>query len=136
MTIRRRGAAALLAALLLAGCAGGGGPGGPASSTPAPPASTGTPASPEPSGPPPTAVPSQSLGTPETVSGQVVAGVEPHCLVLRAAGGSRLLVFDDPKLRAAARPGTSVTVTGRAVRGMMSYCQQGAPFLVTAVRPG
>lgn len=72
----------------------------------------------------------------DTITGTVSAGVEPNCLILQDAKGSHLLVFDDPALRDAAEQGSKVTITGRSEPGMMSTCQQGVPFVVTAVRPG
>jgi hypothetical protein len=66
----------------------------------------------------------------------VTAGVEPNCLVLTAGDASYQLVFDDPAMRSDAPVGKKVTLVGRSEPGMMSTCQQGVPFIVTAVRGG
>ena len=100
---------AVLSLALLAGCS---------SSSPSSPAS-----------PPPSPAPST-----ETISGLVSAGVEPHCLILRDKTGSHALYFHDESLRASAPAGANVTLTGHAEPGMMTTCQQGEPFIVTAVR--
>lgn len=70
----------------------------------------------------------------QVISGLVSAGVEPHCLILRDATGSHALYFHDESLRASAPPGATVTLVGHAEPGMMTTCQQGEPFIVTAVR--
>jgi hypothetical protein len=64
----------------------------------------------------------------------VVAGVEPGCLVLQGADSHHVLVFADPALRSQAPVGSSITVTGRAEPSQMTTCQQGVPFIVSAVR--
>ena len=46
-----------------------------------------------------------------------------------------MLFFDDASLRAEATVGKKVTVTGRSDPKMMSTCQQGIPFIVSAIRP-
>jgi hypothetical protein len=125
--IRRVGALAALLALALAACAQpsaepAGRAGAPAASSAAPGAG------------PPSADLTSAEGS-QTLSGTVTAGVEPHCLVLKAGTDSHLLVFDDESLRSAAKAGTEVTVVGKAQPGMMTTCQQGTPFLVTSVLP-
>jgi hypothetical protein len=129
MSVRR--IAVLLAAsaaLALSGCAGNtgaGSPGAPASAS----------ASGEPSGQsaePPSGRP--TAGGTETLSGTVAAGVEANCLVLQSADSHHVLIFKDPALRSQATVGASITVTGRAKPGQMTTCQQGVPFIVTAVR--
>ena len=147
--IRRLGVLAALLAVLGAapGCASDGD--GPAAA-PAVPSS----AAPQPApsfarspsfAPPPSAAVPPGAGRPatdprpagaETLTGTVTAGVEPDCLLLTGGFGSRLLVFDDPALRSEAVVGATVTVTGRAERGMLSTCQQGEPFIVTSLRAG
>lgn len=122
--------AALLAALVTSGCARDGD--APATEPAAPPPASASPDLP--------AVPSTDLPAPSkpapgeagasTLTGTVSAGVEPGCLVL----DGHLLVFDDPALKSKAEPGAQVTVSGRADPGLMTTCQQGTPFLVTAVR--
>ena len=130
MMIRRLSlSAALLVALSAAGCANGAAdsPGGPATA----------PSSSAPSSGVPSAVPTAepSAGKPaetgsKTLSGKITAGVEPGCLLL----DDHLLIFDDPALKSAAKAGATVTVTGRAEKGMMTTCQQGTPFIVTTIR--
>jgi hypothetical protein len=92
-------------------------------------------------GAPASAPSSQPAETPsaagaETVTGTVVAGVEPNCLLLEGAGDPRLLVFKDETLRATAKVGSRVTVSGNAEPGMMTTCQQGIPFMVTSISAG
>lgn len=72
----------------------------------------------------------------ETISGTVMAGVEPNCLLVQDATGSHLLVFDDKALRAETPVGAKVTLTGTSKPNMMSTCQQGIPFIVTSVKAG
>lgn len=118
MMIRRLSVfAALVAVLSVTGCArsdDGVAPGAPVS--------------------PPAAAPPSDAGA-QTLTGTVVAGVEPGCLLLEGDGDPHLLIFDDESLRAAAEVGAEVTVVGRAESGMMTTCQQGTPFVVTSVRP-
>lgn len=124
MIIRRNSlAAALLVALSVAGCANG------AADTAAAPGavSAGTGSSTGPSIQP---VPDQPGKGDETLNGKVTAGTEPGCLLL----DNHLLLINDPKLKAAVQAGTSVIVTGRADKSMATTCQQGTPFVVTAVR--
>jgi hypothetical protein len=108
------------AALALSGCGNstGSSPGAPSSAAPSSPSST-----------------APSAGPPgETLSGTVAAGVEPNCLILQGGGTHHVLIFDDPALRTQAKVGSSITVTGRAEPSQMTTCQQGVPFIVTAVR--
>ncbi len=126
MTIRRI-SLPLLVALALAGCANGGSgdpAGAPAQQPSSAPAAT-------------SAAPTEESGTvkppaggTQTLTGTITAGVEPNCLLLE----DRLLIFSDPELRSAAKAGATVTVTGRVEPGMMTTCQQGTPFVVTALR--
>jgi hypothetical protein len=68
-----------------------------------------------------------------TVTGTVIEGVEPGCLLLDAEGGQRyLLVGGD---RAELRAGSRVAVTGRVERDLLSTCQQGEPLVVSAIEP-
>ena len=68
-----------------------------------------------------------------TVTGTVIEGVEPGCLLLDAEGGQRyLLVGGD---RAELRAGSRVAVTGRVERDLLSTCQQGEPLVVSAIGP-
>jgi len=125
MSTRR--AVTLLLLVCLAGCANG-------------PTEAGAPA-PAPTSPSAApSVPSASAGPTgaggETITGTVQAGVEPNCLLLQDDKGSHLLIIRDTELRKTAAAGTKVTVTGKSEPGMMSTCQQGIPFIVSAVRPG
>jgi hypothetical protein len=139
MVIRRMSVLTVLLAAVLAaaGCARDAGTGesagapAPASSSPAAPESTQLPATelPDPSKPAPGAAGAK------TISGTVTAGVEPNCLLLTGGGAEHLLVFDDPAMRAEVEVGAKVTVTGRAQPDQLSTCQQGIPFIVTAVQP-
>jgi hypothetical protein len=72
----------------------------------------------------------------QTLSGQVIEGVEPGCLLLRAAEGDFLLVVPAGQDRSIVRAGARIVVRGRAEPGMVTTCQQGTPFLVSEVRPG
>ena len=63
-----------------------------------------------------------------TVTGTVIEGVEPGCLLL----DGYLLVGGD---RDQLRPGARVAVTGRVDRGLLSTCQQGVPLVVASVEP-
>jgi hypothetical protein len=72
----------------------------------------------------------------ETITGTVAAGIEPNCLLLQSDGVSHLLVFDDPAMRSDAAVGRKITLVGRSEPSMMSTCQQGVPFIVSAVRAG
>jgi len=67
----------------------------------------------------------------QTLTGQVEAGVEPGCLLLRQSGKTYLLMSGDPSV---VKAGASVVVTGHLTTGIMSYCQQGLPFTVTTAR--
>ncbi len=110
----RRFAVLSLLVLALAGCANNSA-GSPAASLPTPSASAPSAAS-------------------ETISGTVSAGVEPHCLILQDDKGSHVLFFDDPSLRDSAPAGAKVTLVGQSKPTMMTTCQQGVAFIVTAVR--
>jgi hypothetical protein len=122
-------------ALGLAGCANNtGAASGPASSAPAVtdlPSPSTLPSSAEIVVPSPTKPVTTET---KTISGTVTAGVEPNCLLLQDASGSHLLVFSDAAMRADTPVGAKVTLTGHAEPRMMSTCQQGVPFVITAVR--
>jgi hypothetical protein len=125
--------APLLAAGLITGC--GQGSGTPSvegssivSSSPGPSGSGGA-ALPAPSDPSP---PSSSAG-PEptgeiTISGQVEAGVEASCLILRTGGKTYQLMGGDKNV---VKAGNNVVARGHIAKGVMSYCMQGEPFQVT-----
>lgn len=63
-----------------------------------------------------------------TISGTVEAGVESGCLVLTYEGTVYGIFgeYDDSIVYA----GAEVTLHGRLDPGMMSFCQQGTPFVV------
>ncbi len=67
----------------------------------------------------------------QTISGQVEAGVERGCLVLRDSTGIYQLLGGDPTIVYA---GANVSLTGHVVTGVMSYCMQGKPFQITQAR--
>jgi hypothetical protein len=130
-------AGTLCAVLLLAGCAasGSGSSAAPASSSSAPsnipggPASdplSSIPPSPDPTGPP-------SPPSVQTLTGNVDAGVEPGCLILKDSGRTYLLLGGDP---AVVKAGARVKVTGKLASGVMSHCMQGLPFQVSEAHPG
>jgi len=123
MTIRRV-SLPLLVALALAGCANGGSSDSAGAPAPSDPAVT-------------SAAPTEESGTTKppaggtkTLTGTITAGVEPNCLLL----DDHLLLIDDAELKSAAKVGATVTVTGQVEPGMMTTCQQGTPFIVTALR--
>ncbi|MFG1609382.1 hypothetical protein [Actinoplanes sp. NPDC049265] len=134
---------AVLAALATAGCARGASTSpsatspsstSPSAASPASPSSPGLPESSDLPQPSKGGEPGQTGA--QTITGKISKGVEPGCLLLTAGSQSHLLVFDDAALKAEAKEGATVVVTGRSDPGLMTTCQQGTPFLVTAVRPG
>jgi hypothetical protein len=83
-------------------------------------------------------VPTPSLtvsGAEMTVSGTVVEGVEPRCLILQTGSKDYLLMLPPSVDRSKVQAGAKLVVRGRLQTGMMSYCQQGTPFQVSAVSP-
>jgi hypothetical protein len=78
---------------------------------------------------PPTTRPTEPSGE-VTVTGTVIEGVEPNCLLLDADGRQYLLIGGD---RSELRAGVRVAVTGRVDRGLLSTCQQGEPLVVSAI---
>ena len=143
--LTRRFAAFLLLTLVLAGCANNTAPNNTAPNDTAPGASSATQVSaPAPSGSvvaSPTPSAEDSSGKPpvagaETISGLVIEGVEPNCLVLHDSSGNHVLMFAEPGLRSAAKVSARVTLTGRSVPTMMTTCQQGVPFVVSSVSVG
>lgn len=137
----------MFTAVLLTGC--GGTAGGPdagaatsapaaASAEPAEPSGAPVPPSTEPTGTEPTgsAVPPAPGAGSRTLTGTVVAGVEPGCLLLQGAGFSHLLVFGPGVQRSAAVEGARLTVVGEVKPDLMTTCQQGAPIVVSEIRPG
>jgi hypothetical protein len=116
---------ALAATLALAACGEAGNEPGSPSASASPTASP----SPPPLDPVPTMPAKPSRATALTLSGTVMPGVEPNCLLL----DKYLLVGGD---RAVLKAGAKVTVTGRADPDLLTTCQQGTPFQVETVRPG
>ena len=109
----------VLAVLVLAGC-GGSSPGTGPTTGPTPTVTI-SPTSPDPSDPvlPPTV----TTGPTTTVTGIPQRGVEAGCVVLDRyllIGGDRTLL----------ESGVTVRVTGHVDRTVMSFCQQGTPFVV------
>src|SRR5690348_3695296 len=128
--LTRRFAVALTLLTCLAGCAG---------NNVSPSADSGSSATSATSAGPsaasaPSPEPSDSAAT-ESLTGTVEAGVEPNCRLIKDDAGSHVLFFDDPSLKTEAPVGKKVTVTGHSKPGMMTTCQQGKPFIVTAVSP-
>lgn len=138
-TVARAALAGLVAGVLLAGCAGdeAGGDGEPTPSPSSPAALSPSPPSPVlPTLPEPPTVPPVSPPPPtersgeQTLTGELVSGVEPGCLLLETDSGQYLLFGEAAdQLRA----GGTVTLRGRVHHNMMSTCQQGTPFEVTEV---
>ncbi|GAA0251437.1 hypothetical protein GCM10010492_59760 [Saccharothrix mutabilis subsp. mutabilis] len=103
---------------VLAGC---GGPDDP----PDAPSSTSPPAV--------TALPPTTTGpATTTLRGEVVAGVEPGCLVLMTDRGQYLLLGGDPQV---VRAGARVVVEGTPEPDQATTCQQGTPFTVHKATP-
>jgi hypothetical protein len=122
MRTRHFAVLALLCAALLGGCAQGGSGSAGASGGASSPAA---PVSPVPSG---SAEPSSpAAGTAMVLTGQVQAGVEPGCLILKDAGQTYELTGGDPAI---VKPGARVRITGHVVDNVMSHCMQGKPFQV------
>lgn len=118
-----------------AGCADGGDPGQPPRPTPA---STGTGTStstgagstaPTGSGAAPSVPPAGEL----TVTGEVVSGVEPNCLILRADGREYQLVAGSATV--SLPTSGRVTVTGHPRTDLATTCMQGVPLVVRQIRP-
>jgi len=75
--------------------------------------------------------PAGSRGRFTTLTGQVEAGVEAGCLVLTSGGKTYNLLGGGAR---GLRPGQQVEVEGAPDDTMLTTCQQGIPFLVTAFR--
>jgi hypothetical protein len=117
---------ALLAGVLfLAGCGSDGG-GGPLLSEPSETTSTAGEPSVSPSGKP------EPTGAGITITGTPIEGVENGCVVMESSGTLYLLLGGDRTMLMSGQP---VAVTGNPNPGLMTTCQQGTPFQVTAVRP-
>jgi hypothetical protein len=149
MRTRRTILAAIAAGLFAMGCAGQGtepgsesqGPGTSTSPTSAPTPGPEPTATTQPSGS--TVAPSSRAPTPNPsrtlsggqiqVSGTIVAGVEPGCLLLDAGGPEQYLLIGGDK--SVLRPGARVEVTGMPFDNVMSTCQQGRPLEVISATP-
>jgi hypothetical protein len=119
---------------LLAGCASGSGTprAGESGSSVSPSASSSSSPSPSPSGSTPSGSQSSAPDKADiTLSGQVEAGIEVNCLILRSGGKVYQLMGGDQNV---IKAGNNVTVRGHVATGVMSYCMQGEPFQVTEAR--
>jgi hypothetical protein len=65
------------------------------------------------------------------IRGQITAGVEPSCKLLTDDKVEYLLLADSTMQIPV---GGSAIVTGHVAHGIMTHCQQGIPFVVTAFR--
>ena len=75
-------------------------------------------------------VPAGGTGPIERLTGVIGAGVESGCRLLAIGGGRGVqLLGGDARLRV----GATVTVEGRRAPGLATTCQEGTPFVVTAV---
>ena len=94
-------------------------------------------------GSPTTVAPTTSAPTPTTsemprdqvkvrATGTVQEGVEPGCLILDTGKGQRYVLLSKDKSKL--KPGAKVEVVGVRATGQISYCQQGQPLEVLAVR--
>ncbi|HWH01340.1 MAG TPA: hypothetical protein VNV66_18970 [Pilimelia sp.] len=129
--------AAAVAGALMAGCADapGGATGGTPSSGPTSPGATTGPGAPTDPAASPTQPSSPSAKPGElTVTGLVVDGVEPNCLLLQADGASYLLIMQ-PEVSFAPRAGQRITVRGRPDASMATTCMQGTPLVVSSAGP-
>jgi len=70
-----------------------------------------------------------------TVTGKVVAGVEPGCRLLQTADQSYLLIAQGP-VEQQLQVGASVVVRGQVQPDMVTTCMQGTPLVVKSVQPG
>ena len=80
---------------------------------------------------------SSATGAEVTLRGTVRQGVEASCLLLADDDGTvlaNLLGNDTSELTSALTAGAKVEVTGSFLEGVMTTCQQGPPFQVTAVK--
>ncbi|MFI6779774.1 hypothetical protein [Micromonospora sp. NPDC050276] len=131
---------ALVVCVALTACGGQGGGGGTPTPTPTGAQSVTSQPTPDPTPTPSTIAPTVPArpktpkpGGPSTppgvgattLSGTVQGGVEPNCVLLDG-----YLLIGGP--RDVLTPGARVEVTGRVEPGMMTTCQQGTPFVVTA----
>jgi hypothetical protein len=115
-----------------AGCANSStsGVGSSGSSSSAAPGDSATPPSSAPSS---DAAGTPSPGTSTKLTGTLEEGVEPNCVVLKGTGRDHVLIFLDQQVRKQAKFGDTVTVVGQARPTQMTTCQQGIPFIVSAM---
>jgi hypothetical protein len=66
------------------------------------------------------------------LTGDLVGGVEPNCVLMRSGGKEYLLLGGD---RSVIKPDKRITVRGRVANGIMTTCQQGIPFQVSEAAP-
>ena len=67
-----------------------------------------------------------------TIRGQVEAGVEAGCVLLKAEDGQAYLLVGGDRMLIAA--GGRLEVVGEPQPGLMTTCQQGIPFQVAQAR--
>jgi hypothetical protein len=72
-----------------------------------------------------------AVGVTVTVTGTVIQGAEPSCLILKSDRGELELLSN----KGDARAGEHVVATGHVVR-VMSHCMQGQPFAVDSLTVG
>src|SRR6266487_5229691 len=116
--------AGLAAMIVLAGCGagtetGGGGSAAPTTTTPAPSAPTGTRQTPS----PPTLV----------LDGVAERGVEPGCVVFRAAGKQYVLVGAGGATLTGVPMQVPIRIRAAVLTGVFSYCQQGTTLQVLQI---
>ena len=103
--------------------------------TPLLPTGSPAPGTPPPTFPVPVPTPPQPAPTDRTglatISGEVYAGVEPNCVLLRTAEGADYLLFGPAAGQVDI--GDSVTLRGYPRPDMATTCQQGVAFEVTEV---
>jgi hypothetical protein len=118
-------------AVLLAACADA--PGEPEETpSPTPPATPAPPMpTPAPPGTPVPPMPSPSPGAEETITGQLIEGVEAGCVLLRTDAGAEYLLLGEQVDEL--RIGSTVTVRGYADPGAVTTCMQGVPFYLQEV---
>jgi hypothetical protein len=110
-----------------AGCGGSGsGLAGPGSSSAAP-SSSQPPSQPSSASSQPAGV---TTSKPMTLTGLLMHGAEPSCLILKSGRDSYEL---QGPLATGLRANAHVRVVGYTVSGVASHCMQGTPFVVTSV---
>jgi hypothetical protein len=124
----------VLAVGALAGCASSGGAasaGGVGSAPTSPTSPAGVMPTRSPTGAPSGVLTPPAVGVTVTVSGTVVEGAEPSCLILRTTAGQFELLSKTDGVHA----GDHVTATGHVAQ-VMSHCMQGKPFQVDKLTIG